>query len=315
MTRPPATRLYRLHGLRVRSTLALPGFAVADDDACDVDVRLGPSSPVPAEVPRGRIVVEGGPEACRYVGAHDGRVLTLRLPGVCDFVVDASLREVECRPDPATDPRFVAILVGGLVVSVVLNIAGHCVLHASAVEVDGRAIALAGPRGAGKSTLAALLCAAGARLVTDDVLRLAMDRGPVCVGGSPQLRLRAGADWVIHQFPTSPPSSSTVDLRTGITPPSSPLESLPLAVVILPHVVREARAVELRRLRGADALVRMVGALRVPGWKDTDVMRQQFLFLGRTVGAVPVVEATLPWGPDSRSSIAPALLELVDGKR
>ena len=315
MTASPATRVYRLHGLRVRSTLVLPGFAVADDDACDLEVSWRPSSPVPADIPRGRIVLEGGPEACRYVGAHDGRVLTLRLPGVCDFVIDGSLREVECRPDPATDPRFVAILLSGLVVSVVLNMAGHCVLHASAVEVGGQAIALAGASGAGKSTLAALLCASDARLVTDDVLRLAMDRGPVCVGGSPQLRLRAGADWVVHQFPTLPPSSSTVDLRASITPPSSPRECVPLSVVILPHVVREARAVELRQLRGADALVRLVGALRVPGWKDTEVMRQQFLFLGRTVRAVPVVEAMLPWGPESRSSIAPVLLELVHRTR
>ena len=315
MTRSPASRVYRLHGLRVRSTLALPGFPAADDDACDLEVRLGPSSPVPAKVPGGRIVLEGGPEACRYVGAHDGTALTLRLPGVCDFVVDGSLGEVECRPDPATDPGFVAILLGGLVVSVVLNMAGHCVLHASAVEVGGQLMAFAGPSGSGKSTLAALLCAAGAGLVTDDVLRLAMDPGPLSVGGCPQLRLRPGAGWVIHRFPTSPPSSSTVDLRASITPPFSPSERVPLSVVVLPRVVREARAVELRRLRGADALVPLMGAVRVPGWKDPELMRRQFRFLGRAVEAVPVVEAVLPWGPESRSSIAPALLALLDGER
>jgi Coenzyme PQQ synthesis protein D (PqqD) len=42
------------------------------------------------------------------------------------------------------------------------------ILHASAVGVDGRCVVLCGERGAGKSTLAASLVAAGAAFVTDD---------------------------------------------------------------------------------------------------------------------------------------------------
>jgi Coenzyme PQQ synthesis protein D (PqqD) len=42
------------------------------------------------------------------------------------------------------------------------------ILHASAVGVDGRCVVLCGERGAGKSTLAAALVAAGAEFVTDD---------------------------------------------------------------------------------------------------------------------------------------------------
>jgi Coenzyme PQQ synthesis protein D (PqqD) len=42
------------------------------------------------------------------------------------------------------------------------------ILHASAVGVDGRCVVFCGERGAGKSTLAAALVAAGAEFVTDD---------------------------------------------------------------------------------------------------------------------------------------------------
>jgi hypothetical protein len=42
------------------------------------------------------------------------------------------------------------------------------ILHASAVGADGRCVILCGERGAGKSTLAAALVAAGAEFVTDD---------------------------------------------------------------------------------------------------------------------------------------------------
>ena len=314
MTKSTAGRVYGLHGLRVRSTVALAGFPLPDG-ACDVAVRWGPSGPVPAEPPPGRVVVSGGPKRYRYVGADDGAVLVLRLPGVCDFVIDRDLKGVECRPDPATDPSFVAILLTGLVVSVILGLGGHFVMHASAVEEGGRAMAFAGLSGAGKSTLAALVCGAGARLVTDDVLRVGMAPGPVCVGGAPQLRLRPGSEWALRHFEDVPPSQPTVDLRTAVVPPPAHAACIPLSVIVLPSVVREATGVELRPVTGAQVVARAVGAVRVPGWKDPDVMRRQFQALVRTVREVPVVEALLPWGPDSRSSIAPVLLDLLHRQR
>jgi hypothetical protein len=51
---------------------------------------------------------------------------------------------------------------------------GRELLHASAVEVAGRAIAFFGGSGVGKTTLAARLVARGARLLTDDVLAVDM---------------------------------------------------------------------------------------------------------------------------------------------
>ena len=59
----------------------------------------------------------------------------------------------------------------------------------------------------------------------------------------------------------------------------------------------------------------MVGAVRVPGWEDPEVMRRQFHALGRTVADVAVVEAMLPWDLRSQSSIAPALLDLLSRQR
>ena len=266
---------------------------------------------MPDDDPPGRVLVAGGPDNYRYVGAEDGTATVLRLPGVCDFVIDRDLGRVECRADPATDVRFVAVLLAGLVVSVVLGLGGHFVLHASAVEVSGRAMAFAGVSGTGKSTLAALLCGAGARLVTDDVLRVGMEPGPVCVGGAPQLRLRSGARWALHRFADPPPSQPTVDFRLAVAPLPAQADRVPLSVILVPCISREAPAVQLRPLSGTEALTRMVGGLRVPGWKDRAVMRRQFQGLAQTVREVPVVEAVLPWGPESRSSIAPVLLELL----
>ena len=64
------------------------------------------------------------------------------------------------------------MLVGGTLLAFVLTMRGEAVLHASAVQVGDAALAFVGASGMGKSTMATLLCADGARLVTDDVLRL-----------------------------------------------------------------------------------------------------------------------------------------------
>ena len=68
---------------------------------------------------------------------------------------------------------------------------GAVPLHCSAVEIDGRAILIAGPAGAGKSTLAAALVDAGGRLVSDDLSVLAAtdDGPPQLWPGRPAIRL------------------------------------------------------------------------------------------------------------------------------
>jgi hypothetical protein len=51
------------------------------------------------------------------------------------------------------------------------------VFHASAVAVDGRAVAFLGPSGAGKTSIAMAFCRLGASFLTDDVLALERDGG------------------------------------------------------------------------------------------------------------------------------------------
>ena len=87
-----------------------------------------------------------------------------------------------------------------------------------------------------------------------------------------------------------------------------------MAVIVLRGVARAATGVELRPVTGAQALARLAGAARVPGWTDPGVMRRKFFAPARAVREVPVVEAVLPWGPASRSAIAPALLDLLHEK-
>ena len=69
---------------------------------------------------------------------------------------------------------------------------GFLSFHATALEISGRAILLAGPAGAGKSTLAAELMQAGARLLSDDLTVLGMGNDgmpPIAFRGRQAMRL------------------------------------------------------------------------------------------------------------------------------
>ena len=303
--------MYSLHGLRVRLPLPLAGFAPTDD-GFDVDIRLGPSGPVPTDRPRGVVVASRQiDDRYLYVACEAGARITLRVPGVCDFVIDKDRRAVECRIDPAADDGLVGILAGGLLIGFLLGLRGEFVLHASAVEFDGVAIAIAGDSGRGKSTLAALLCAAGARLVADDVLRFDLTGTPRCLVGVPELRLRPKAAWVIERFATPPSTSPTADGRVALRLPTPTGPSIPLAGLLIAYPSEAIPAVELQPVRGAAALLELAPLARVVGWKEPTTVRQQFRSLARVANEVPVMRALVPWGPDVADAIAPSIFALV----
>lgn len=73
-------------------------------------------------------------------------------------------------PDAAPLPLAQGLLAAemGMNLQMALGQRGFLLLHASAVEKDGRAVLMTGVSGAGKSTLAALLMARGWRLMGDE---------------------------------------------------------------------------------------------------------------------------------------------------
>jgi hypothetical protein len=85
--------------------------------------------------------------------------------------------------------ELVRAIILGPAIAIALEAAGFLCLHGSAVVIDGRAVAFIGPKHHGKSTLAAALVAAGARLIGDDLLAVAPGPPAVMRPGVPSLRL------------------------------------------------------------------------------------------------------------------------------
>ena len=158
---------YHLYGVTVGTSLFLPELEPAVS-APDITVRLGD---VEAPEESGWVDLwqrdDGGPwiRTCR---TRDGYLI--RYEDQVDFHYSAEARVLTvCLLDcpEATLRHFLLDQVMPLILSL-----EALVLHASAVVVDGSAIAFAGKCGVGKSTLAALLEAAGHPIASDDGLLL-----------------------------------------------------------------------------------------------------------------------------------------------
>ncbi len=101
----------------------------------------------------------------------------VRWSGLAEFLVAPGGRLVRCRLLHRRARAAMRTYLLGHVVSFALLKRGIEPLHATAVVVDGQAVAFLGECGAGKSTLAAAFIAAGARLLTDDLLVVRRRRG------------------------------------------------------------------------------------------------------------------------------------------
>src|SRR3954447_18430377 len=97
------------------------------------------------------------------------RAYLLRFPELADFEVSADARRIVARPAAGLPVDTLRHLLIDQVLPLVTSRHGRLSLHASAVHLPGiGAIAFVGDAGRGKSTLAAALALAGARVVADD---------------------------------------------------------------------------------------------------------------------------------------------------
>ena len=163
--------------------------------------RLRLNLPLAAGPSHQRIILDtAGPEAFRSAAASvvpdpdgwyahavlgDGS-LYMRWEDWFEFLVSSDGALVRCRNLSAVALDSFEAYLTNFAVSAALLQHGEEPLHATVVEIDGRAIGLIGQSGAGQSTLAAYLIGQGASLVTDDMLRLTFEGGCALAHTGPQ---------------------------------------------------------------------------------------------------------------------------------
>jgi HPr serine kinase-like protein len=118
------------------------------------------------------------PEGIAHLVADRDHAI-MSVAGVGTFAIAEGSR-IRFEPEPSAPASAVSTWLHGTVAGLLLAQRGRFALHASVVEIDGVAIAVAGAPGAGKSTTALRLTQSGHPLVADDVSPLDGE-GPVTV--------------------------------------------------------------------------------------------------------------------------------------
>ena len=191
----------------------------------------------------------------------DGREY-LRWAGLFEFIVAADGTWIACHPLARATPESFETYLLGQVVSFALLKRGIEPLHATAVEVDGGAVAFVGDCGRGKSTLGAAFVAAGHPLVTDDLLVVGRTAdGPVAFPGPPRIKLfPEAARAVLPDAAAGVPMNPTTPKLVIPLPARGSRGPLPLRALYLVApagpAARGARIRPLSRRRAALALLR-----------------------------------------------------------
>jgi hypothetical protein len=221
---------YRICGLSVASDIALPGMIAATADSfAEVTIRKGE---VPQMLPNATIT---GP-----TWQISGKQFLLSVPNVARFLLNDG-QQIVFAPESDASAEDVPIFILGTVFGILLHQREQIVLHASAVEVNGRAVIFCGSSGAGKSTLAAALTQRGYRTISDDLcaMTLAADAVPIIHPDGRQLKLWAQAveKLELEDIRREPVRGRLEKFYIELSETTS--EALPLGAV---YALREARS-------------------------------------------------------------------------
>lgn len=167
--------LHRAAGLNIAADAPIPGLPrTGANGIADLHFHLDSPAPwrdVPVEVfyradhgdARQRPMVTVGRAAHGFHFSYaDGTAVWIDTAGT----------HVWCSRAPGATIEDLATYLTGPILGFVLRRRGYLSLHASAVQTGTGATIMAGPHGAGKSTIAAALALRGCPLITDDVLHV-----------------------------------------------------------------------------------------------------------------------------------------------
>jgi hypothetical protein len=310
-------RSFRLFSTTVTSEFPLAVVLPQSDRAPDLTLRLSLQPLLSSDPSASNRLYsspfhdkDGASLGCLY-RAPEGEIL--RFSGAGDFLV-LSDRIEGFSPDWSNGLAELRFL--GPVLSYWFERRGLPAFHASAVSVNGRAVAFASRHGGGKSGLAAGMIAAGAALLTDDLLVLEERNGLWEVRPSyPQMRMWPDeAEHFLGSFvdlPLVQRDSEKRSVAVGEGGFGTFLDvSTPLACIYLPTRVEGADAVEIQPLSRSEALIELVRHSFSPRLMEAAGLQPARLdHLARLVRSVPVRRLVYPSGFERLGEVAGELLQ------
>ncbi len=284
----PTAQLVRQQGfgLVFASDRAIPGLAPAPASAAAaIRVHL---QRLPESLPRAERRLlhppPGTDSALALSALDDGALLLEYADGTC-FVVDRGGTELWATWAPEATLEDTATYLLGPVAALLLRLRRLVPLHASAVLVDGGAVAFAGPGGAGKSTLAAAFARIGRRVIADDVL--ALDGEALVVHPAyPRIRLWPDSAEALFAEPLPPLTPGWEKRFLDLSGEAFPAHPFPLRAVYL--LEERAERPAIRPLSPREGLLALVPATCATFFPQAEARQREFLVLARLAREVPI---------------------------
>ena len=279
---------YGVYGLSIEADAPIDGALAADFDTPDVRVHpqaMPPFAPVLFAAPP--IFDDANVAIVRRDDAYG-----FRYGEGTAFVIDAAASTIwSTRPSTSTPEDTAAYLLGPIL-AFVLRRRGTLALHASAVVIHGRAIAVAAPPSGGKSTTAAAFADRGVPIITDDVLPIAW-RGdvPCAIPGYPRVRLWPETVGARYGAPEALPLlTPTWTKRYLDVSANFPRHPLPLGAVVVLRG-RVAGAPRVAPLGGHEAAMQLVANSSMALYLEPDMRVAELDRVTALVERVPLFAA------------------------
>jgi len=242
-----------------------------------------------------------------------GGAVYLHWPRLSEFIVAPEGDEIAVHPvdEAALEPLHAHLL--GPVLSFALIKQGFDPFHATVVNVNGKAIALLGHSGYGKSTLAAAFLRAGHTLLTDDLLVLTADAsgwvahpGPARIKLFPEIAARLLGDHAAG----APLHLSSPKLLIPLDPAHlcrAPVRLHAMYMLSTPRSTASAR-VYVRPLTGRRACLALLSNTFNVGMTDRSRLASQLALVAEIIRAVPLKMIGYPRTIDALSAARDAIL-------
>lgn len=172
---------YFAYGLGIQSEIAIPEFIEAEL-GCDVYLNVESNHNPTDYLPQAAV----GKPWCLKLTRKEA-LFYVKDTGV--FLVKGG-NKIVIIPAPDVSEQLIRFYLVGTIMGILLYQRGLLVLHASAVNIDGGAVAFLGVSGEGKSSTAAAFNAHGHNIITDDVAPVILGKEPATISpGFPQIKL------------------------------------------------------------------------------------------------------------------------------
>ena len=247
---------YTVFGLNFASDIEFPQL-LSGEGTGDFAIRVGP------------VALQPPPELSRLVASYwwsEGSlclrwtdVATCQLVGANEIVVDLA---------PDAEMARVRQFILGPAIGALLHLRGVYTLHASAVEMGGRAVLFVGGKGQGKSTIAATMYDRGHGFISDDVVPITLIEDQLYVSPAfPQIRLWPDAIESMGRNPDSLPRISDLfSKRYRLAEDRFQRIALPLAAIYQLRATEDALNIE--KLGPQEALLALLQNIYVARFGD-----------------------------------------------